>query len=69
MMIRAGRTFLTTVILSPAFGRRVFHDELAANAAGAALRPETSGYWPKCQEIANKSDAFREILRPTSGVA
>jgi len=68
MMIRAGRTFLTTVILSPAFGRRVFHDELAANAAGAALRPETSGYWPKCQEIANKSDAFREILRPTSGL-
>jgi len=68
MMIRAGRTFLTTVILSPAFGRRVFHDELAANAAGAALRPETSGYWPKCQEIANKSDALREILRPTSGL-
>ncbi|PYY09820.1 MAG: insulinase family protein [Acidobacteria bacterium] len=68
MMIRVGRTFLTTVILSPAFGRRVFHDELAANAAGAALRPETSGYWPKCQEIANKSDAFREILRPTSGL-
>ncbi|PYY19004.1 MAG: insulinase family protein [Acidobacteria bacterium] len=68
MMIRVGRTFLTTVILSPAFGRRVFHDELAANAAGAALRPETSGYWPKCQEIANKSDALREILRPTSGL-
>ena len=58
------RKLLKSIILSPAFWRRISRDASDVNAAGAALRPEIKKYWPKCRERAIKSSTFPEILRP-----
>ena len=67
-MMRACKSSPHTVILSPASGRRISRDVSVLDPANGVLRPEMTEFRPKCREAATKSDIFREVLRPKSGL-